>query len=118
MTFAIAEIVVYIVLAALLGIAVGYFLWHRRIAKARTETNVMASALQERSATLSLAEHDLAAALDDRDRLRADYESLATEAERTARELEVLRGQISQLKEASARVPDLRRRLAELEQTD
>jgi Tfp pilus assembly protein PilN len=118
MTFAIGEIIIYLAVAAMLGLTVGYLVWYRRIAGARTETNLMASALQERSATLNLAEHDLSAALNERDHLRSQTDSLTTKAERNANEVETLRGQVSQLRPLADLVPELRRRIAELNPND
>jgi len=115
MTYAIGEIIVYIVLAALIGLIVGYLLWYRRIAGARTETNIMGSVLQERSATLSLCEKELAAALDERDHLRSEAETLTGSAERHANEVEALRGQVSQLRPLAHRVPELRSRVDEID---
>ena len=117
MTFAIGEITVYLAAASLLGLLVGYMLWYRRIVRARTETNVMASTLQERSATLSLAENDLSSALNERDHLRAQTDGLTTKAERNANEVETLRGQVSQLRPLADLVPELRRRIADLERS-
>lgn len=115
MTYAIGEIIVYIVLAALVGLIVGYLLWYRRIAGARTETNIMASVLQERSATLDLCEKELSATLDERDHLRAEAETMASNAERHANEVETLRGQVSQLRPLAHRVPELRSRVDEID---
>ena len=115
MTYAIGEIIVYIVLAALIGLMAGYLLWYSRIVGTRTETNIMASVLRERSATLSLYETELAAALDERDHLRSQTEALTGNAERRANEVEALRSQVSQLRPLAHRVPELRSRVDEID---
>jgi len=114
MIYAITEIAVFLLVAALLGLVVGYVLWYRKAVRANAEADNMAVSLQDRSARLGQAEHDVASLIDERDRVRAESLSLANAADRSAAEVVTLRGHVSQIQPLADRVPEMRSKLESL----
>ncbi len=114
MRYVIVEIVVYLGVAVLLGLGIGYLLWYAKVAKARTETNVMAVALQDQVSRTTTMERALQQTAAERDELRVHAAALTSRAERAAAELESLRGEVSELRPLAEQAPDLRRKAEEL----
>jgi len=114
MIYAITEIAIFLLLAALLGLFVGYMLWYRRAVKADAEADAMAISLQDRTARLGLAEQDVESLIDERDRVRAESLSLANAADRSAAEVATLRGHVAQIQPLADRVPKMRSKLESL----
>lgn len=94
MTYALGELLIYLIIAALLGLMVGYLLWYRRAVVAEAWAIEMTTEC---------------------DRLRADATSQTVDAERSAKELEAIRGQVARLQPVADRVPQLKASLAKLE---
>jgi len=111
MIYAITEIAVFLLVATLLGLVVGYLLWYRRAVRADAEADSMAVSLQDRTARLGQAEQDVASLIDERDRVRAESLSLANAADRSAAEVATLRGHVAQIQPLADRVPDMRSKL-------
>lgn len=114
MRYVAGEIIVYLGVATLLGLGIGYLLWYAKIAKARTETNVMAVALQDQVSRAGTVERALQQTAAERDEVRVHAAALTSRAERTAAELESLRGEVSELRPLAEQAPGLRRLADEL----
>jgi len=114
MIYAITEIVIFLLVAAMLGLVVGYLLWYRRAARADAEADNMAVSLQDRTVRLAMADQDVSSLIDERDRIRAEALSLANAADRSAAEVTTLRGHLSQIQPLADRVPEMRSKLDHL----
>ena len=84
MTYAVGELLIYLISAALLGLMLGYLLWYRRAVVAEAWAIEMTTEC---------------------DRLRGNARSQTVDAERSAKELEAIRGQVARLPAGSRSSP-------------